>query len=109
MLSPVTRSSVILRYSPSFLAEIDRVIDLNLDKVALVALFISRLLKGIQNLTSADEEVTSAWGMHSYDIEDIGTVDFRLFMNPETAVTAIAIEQIRWRLSSSRFFSSFDY
>lgn len=94
MLSPVTSPSVIIRYSPSFLAEIDRVIDLNLDKIALVALFISRLLKGIQNLTNADEKVSSAWGSHTYEIEDIGTVVFRLFMNPETGVTAIAIEQI---------------
>ena len=70
MQSPITDHGVILRYSPSFLAEIDRVIDMNLDKIALVALFISRLLKGIQNLTNAEQEVQSSWGMHSYEIED---------------------------------------
>lgn len=109
MLSPITGRDVILRYSPSFLIEIDRVIDLNLDKITLIALFISRLLKGLQNLTNANQEVMSSWGMYSYEIEDIGIVDFKLIINPISGVTAIAIESIHWKLATSRFFSSFEY
>ena len=60
MFSPITDSHIVLRYSPEVVSEIDRIVDSNLDKVPLVALFISRLLKGIQNLSNTDQEVNSS-------------------------------------------------
>ena len=109
MFSPITDSHIVLRYSPEVVSEIDRIVDSNLDKVPLVALFISRLLKGIQNLSNTDQEVNSSWGIHSYEIEDIGVLEFRLFLDINTNITTIAVEQIKWSFLRSRFFSDFNY
>lgn len=108
MIAPITRNEVLLRFAPGVVKEIDAVIDQNLKQPSLVALFISRLLKGFQNLTNEDLPVDSVWGNHSYVIEDIGTVDFLVFKDSVTGQTAIAVEDIRWSFFNSRFFSSFE-
>lgn len=52
-----------LIYLPSVVSEIDRVTDLNLSvSINQVSLFISRLLKGIQNLSNSDTLYSFNWG-----------------------------------------------
>ena len=97
-----------LLYTPDVASEIETVINLNLEQpMTLVALFISRLLKGLQNLSNAEDGFHVSWGRCSYEIEDIGTVFFRPVLDPETGEKAFLIDQIQWKFETSRFFSSF--
>ena len=63
--------------------------------MTLVALFISRLLKGLQNLSNAEDGFHVSWGF------------FRPVLDPETGEKAFLIDQIQWKFETSRFFSSF--
>lgn len=109
MQFPISNLAVPLLYSSSFLDEVESVIVKNVDdNISGVALFISRLIKGLQNLSNADVEVLMNWGKCSYEIEDIGIVTFRALMDEETGEKAYAIEEIKWTFASSPFFSSFN-
>lgn len=92
-----------MKYAKSVVEEIDHVIDRNLDKPTLVALFISRLLKGFQNLTN----VRPNWGTYTYEIEDIAIVSFKMYCDASDGSIAIAIDSIQWTFATSRFFSDF--
>ena len=107
MISPITKDGVLLKYAKSVVEEIDQVIDRNLDKPTLVALFISRLLKGFQNLTTAEYEVRPNWGTYTYEIEDIAIVSFKMYCDASDGYIAIAIDSIQWTFATSRFFSDF--
>lgn len=97
-----------LIYLPSVVSEIDRVIDLNLTvSVNLVSLFISRLLKGLQNLSNSDALYSFNWGQYSYEIEDIGIVCFRPVMDATTGEKAFVVESIQWAFATSTLFSEF--
>lgn len=109
MISPLTHEGTKLRYSPQVIAEIDSVIDYNLGNLNLLALFISRLLKGFQDLTNDDVVVDSSWGNHSYEIEDIGVVSIRVIIDSSSGVKYVVIESIQWTFGTSRFFKEFDY
>lgn len=109
MISPLTHEGIQLRYSPRVIAEIDSVIDHNLGNLNLLALFISRLLKGLQNLTNDDIVVDSSWGNHAYEIDDIGMVSFKVIIDSSSGVKYIVIESIQWAFLTSRFFNEFDY
>ena len=109
MFSPLTDTSIRLRVSPELVLEINRVIDLNLDKVQLVALFISRLLKGLQDMTNAEEDVSSSWSVCTYEVEDIGIFAFRLFLDTNNGITTFAVDSVRWTFATSRYFSGFEY
>lgn len=99
---------VTLMYTPGVAAEIESIINLNLGQpMELVALFISRLLKGLQNLSNAVDGFHVSWGQTTYVIEDIGTVFFRPMVDGETGEKTFLIQQIRWEFESSRFFSGF--
>lgn len=91
------------------IAEIDSVIDHNLGNLNLLALFISRLLKGLQDLTNDDIVVDSSWGNHTYAIDDIGVVSFKVIIDSSSGVKYIAVESIQWAFPTSRFFNEFDY
>ena len=107
MISPITKDGVLLKYAKSVVEEIDQVIDRNLDKPTLVALFISRLLKGFQDLTNAEYEVRPNWGTYTYEIEDIAIVSFKMYCDASDGSIAIAIDSIQWTFATSRFFSDF--
>ena len=107
MISIVTRDAIQIQYAPSVLVKVDSVIDKNLNNSSQVALFISRLIKGFQNLTNEDLIINSSFGKYTYEIEDIGVVLFSYFFNPETGISAFVIDDIYWTFPTSRFFSSF--
>ena len=110
MQFPISNLAVPLLYSPFFLDEVESVIVNNVDDdVPGVALFISRLIKGLQNLSNADAEVQMNWGKCSYEIEDIGIVTFRALMDEETGEKVYAIEEIKWTFARSAFFSTFSF
>ena len=99
---------VSLLYTPNVPEEIENIINLNLSRsMDLLALFISRLLKGLQNLSNADEGFHVRWGQSSYAIEDIGTVFFRPILDSETGEKIFMIYKIQWMFETSRFFSGF--
>ena len=100
--------SVPLVYMPSVADEIEAIINLNLAQpMELVALFISRLLKGLQNLSNAEDGFHMNWGQASFEIEDIGIVFFRPVADAETKERILLICQIQWSFETSRFFPSF--
>ena len=108
MQMPISHTGITLQYSTAFLENVESVINLNVDKdVSRVALFISRLLKGLQNLSKEDAEFSFSWGKYSYSIEDIGTVYFHPLFDEETGEKAYAIDDIQWTFGTSRFFSAF--
>lgn len=110
MLAPSSNVSVPLIYSTSFIEEVERVIQENVDEnVSGVALFISRLIKGLLNLSNSDGEYQKNWGEYSFEVEDIGVICFRALIDAEQGEKAYAIESIRWTFGTSRFFSGFDY
>ena len=97
-----------LVYTPNVINEIDRIIDLNLSiSVDLVSLFISRLLKGLQNLSNTDALFSFNSGSYSYVIEDIGIVIFRPVTDISTGEKAFVIMDIQWSFMTSRHFSKF--
>ena len=105
---PIVNTGVLLYISPYFLSQVDEVIANNSDNnTQLVALFLSRLIKGLQNLSNMDTPTDSSWGKHTYTIEDIGIVSFRPVIDREKQQPAIAIEQIEWTFVNSYFFNSF--
>lgn len=107
---PISNVGFALFYSTSFLEKVEAVIDANVDeRVSDVALFITRLIKGLQNLSNSDSEVAASWGEYLYDIEDVGVVSFRLLFDEATGEKVLAIENVRWAFSTSRFFSGFVY
>ena len=107
MQIPISNTGVPLLYSASFMLEVEQVIDVNVVKdVSGVALFISRLIKGLQGLSNLSD-VDMLWGKYSYSIEDIGIVHFRPLFDEETGEKVYAIEDIRWTFVTSRFFSGF--
>ena len=98
-----------LVYSPFVEADIEYVIESNLKQpLSVLAMFISRLLKGLQNLSNASDFLFS-WGNYYYTIEDIGNVSFLPIQDPKTEEKAFAIESIQWSFEESRFFSEFSY
>ena len=102
----IVNTGVTLILSASFFSEVDNVIDRNVDSnVKLVALFISRLIKGLQNLSCSDFEVPFSWGNYSYEIEDIGIVNFTALMDDETGEKAFHVLSISWTFNSSNFFN----
>ena len=85
MFFPIVNVEYPLVLSASFIVEVENVINRNSDSnVSLVALFISRLIKGLQNLTCSDDEYAISWGNLSYEIEDIGVVDFTPLVDDES-------------------------
>lgn len=110
MLAPSSNVSVPLIYSTSFIEEVERVIQENVDEnVSGVALFISRLIKGLQNLSNSDGEYQNNWGEYTFDVEDIGVICFRALIDADKGEKTYAIESIRWTFGTSRFFSRFNY
>ena len=106
----IVKTDVPLLMSASFLMEVETVVDRNVESnVSLVALFLSRLIKGLQNLSCSDGEYSVSWGNYAYSIEDIGIVGFCPLMDPETGEKAFHLISIQWTFSTSRFFSMFDY
>lgn len=96
-----------LIYSPEVEAEFETTIGQNLDRpLTTVALFISRLLKGLQDLSNATD-FRFSWGRYYYLIEDVGEVSFYPVQDMETGEKAFMIESIDWRFETSRFFSEF--
>ena len=97
-----------LIYSAKVSFEIENTINININQpLSLVALFISRLLKGLQNLTNCKDDWGVSWGYSTFVIDDIGTVFFLPVYDPETEESAIYINDIKWSFESSRFFGSF--
>lgn len=93
-----------LLFSPSFLREIEIVIDNNVnDNVQLTALFISRLLKGLQNLSNSDLEVLKSWDTFSFEIEEIGIVQVSPLFDSEIKLRVFAIESVQWLFSKGMF------
>jgi hypothetical protein len=87
--------------------EVEQIVDINVVKdISSVALIISRLIKGLQDLSNLSD-VDMLWGRYSYGIDDIGTVHFRPLFDEETGEKVYAIEGIRWTFVTSRFFSGF--
>ena len=110
MLAPSSNVSVPLIYSTPFIEEVERVIQENVDEnVSGVALFISRLIKGLQNLSNSDGDYQKNWGEYLFEVEDIGVICFRALTDAETGEKTYAIDSIRWTFANSHFFSSFKY
>lgn len=107
MLSPITKDNILLKFAPIVITEIDQIIENNLDNPSLVALFISRLLKGFQNLSNEELETYANWSNYSYEIDDIDTVSFKVYCDSATGILALVIDDINWSFPTSRFFSSF--
>ncbi len=105
---PLTPEGITLIYSTRVIEEIDRVIDNNLDNLQLLALFISRLLKGLQNLCNDNLEINSSWGEHFFEIEDIAKVYFGIIIDPGSNEKFITVDTIQWTFATSRFFSGFE-
>lgn len=81
-----------LIYSAIVSYDIENTININLNQpLRLVALFISRLLKGLQNLTNCKDD----W------------VFFLPVYDPNTGEYALYVNDIQWSFESSRFFGSF--
>lgn len=98
-----------LLFSPLFIEEVESVIDKNVsDRVSDVALFISRLVKGLQNLSKIEDGVYKYWGEYTYEIEDIGVVHFRPLFDSADGKCIFAIERMDWKFSTSRFFMAFN-
>ena len=107
MQIPIANTSVPLLYSTSFFNEVEYIIEKNvLSQVQETALFISRLIKGLQNLSNSDLEVNCSWGECSFPIEDIGVVHFRALFDEESGERVYTIESIQWTFATSRFLSS---
>lgn len=71
-----------------------------LDKVAL---FISRLLKGFQNLANSDNDFIPYWGDYLYEMEDIGMVVFQPIFDTTSESTAFYVKSIRWNFPTVGF------
>ena len=81
-----------LIYSAIVSYDIENTININLNQpLRLVALFISRLLKGLQNLTNCKDDL----------------VFFLPVYDPNTGEYALYVNDIQWSFESSRFFGSF--
>ena len=94
-----------LLFSPSFLSELEDVVDRNVENnVQLTALFISRMLKGLQNLSNSEQEVLRSWDAFSFEIEDIGVVTLSPLYDPDTNISVYAVESIQWKFASSGLF-----
>ncbi len=95
-------------YSPEFIEEVERIIDLNLNaSTKSVGLFISRLIKGLQNMSNSESEFRIKWGTYEYEIEDIGTVSFLPMFDPESGEKFLIVKSITWCFAASRFFGDF--
>ncbi len=106
----IVNTGVPLLLSASFVLEVERVIDMNIDAdVSRVAFFISRLIKGLQNLSCSEGGYEVSWGNYSYEIEDIGLVQFVPLMDNESGEKTFHIISIQWTFSISRFFSGLKY
>ena len=103
---PIVHTGISLYLSPAFVQQVDEVIENNVyDNTQLVALFISRLIKGLQNLSNIDAVVDCFWGEHTYTIEDIGIISFCPLIDTLSQKPTFAIESISWTLSISSLFS----
>lgn len=110
MHTEIANLGISLFFPVSFWDSVDAVIDLNVERhTSEVALFISRLIKGLQDLSNVEESVDSVWGVHSFEIEDIGVVSFKPKMDLDSGKRILVIESIRWTFGTSRFFSMFEY
>ena len=68
----IVNTGIPLLLSTSFVSEVERILDANVkNNVALAALFLSRLIKGLQNLSHSDGTYSLTWGQYFYVVEDI--------------------------------------
>lgn len=107
---PLLPPDIHLFYDASFVQEIDRVLDLNLSQpLDKLALLISLLRKGIQNLSNSEQRVRNEenWNTLSYSIENIGSIFFHIIQDSDTGDTFLQIIGIRWKLKESYFFHDF--
>ncbi len=105
---PIVKAGIPLILSASFIAEVDNVINNNVDtNVPLIALFISRLIKGLQNLSCSEGGYSSSWGNYSFEIEDIGIVRFAALIDDESGEKAFHVLSISWTFATSHFFHDF--
>ena len=107
---PLLPPDVHLFYDASFVQEVDRVLDLNLSQpLDKLALLISSLRKGIQNLSNSEQRVRNEenWTTLSYSIENIGRILFHIIQDSETGEKYIQIIGIRWQLQEGYFFKNF--
>ena len=107
---PVVNTGYPLLLSRAFLQQVDDLIEKNVENhTRQVALFLSRLIKGLQNLSNLDPLVDSRWGENTYQIDDIGVVVFQPVRDSVSQQSAILVERINWQLSTSFFFSEFSF
>lgn len=107
---PVVNTGYPLLLSRAFLQQVDDLIEKNVENhTRQIALFLSRLIKGLQNLSNLDPLVDSRWGENTYQIDDIGVVVFQPVRDSVSQQSAILVERIHWQLSTSFFFSEFSF
>lgn len=105
---PIVNTGIKLFLSPVFLQQVESIVDKNADdNTDLVALFISRLIKGLQNLSKLDTPTQTSTGRHLFTIEDIGVISFIPISDSSSHMQYIAVEQIDWTFSTSFFFNVF--
>ena len=106
---PVVGTGYRIYLDPFFQTQLDAVLEKNTyQNLTMYALFISRLIKGLQDLTNSDIHITRNWGNCLYSIDDIGIVKFRPVMDADTGAQALIIESINWTFATSKFFSEFN-
>lgn len=106
----IANLSVPLYYSIAFLGQVEIVIEKNVDrKIDEAALFISRLIKGLQDLSCSDPDISRSWGTCTYLIEDIGHIHFRYLIDEETGDKAYVIDEAEWLFEKSHLFSTLEY
>jgi len=102
----IVNTGIPLMFSASFISQLEDVVNRNVNSnVSLVALFISRIIKGLQALSCSEGTYHISWGTYSYTIEDIGVVCFQPLMDIETGERAYHILSIQWTFATSHFFS----
>lgn len=108
MISGIVNTGIPLQFSSEFVSEVEAVVDMNANSnTAKVALFLSRLIKGLQNLSRSEAGFAVSWGCYSYEIEDIGIVSFRPLLDAESGQKVFHILSIYWTFATSRFFREF--
>ena len=109
MKLPIVNTGIKLFLSPLFLQQVDEIVDKNADEhTELVALFMSRLIKGLQNLSNIDTLTQTSMWQHVFTIEDIGIISFMPFFDSSSHTQYIAVEHIEWTLRTSYFFHVFN-
>ncbi len=102
----IVNTGIPLMFSASFISQLEEVVNRNVDSsVTQVALFISRIIKGLQALSRSEGTYNVSWGTYSYSIEDIGVVHFQPLMDMETGDRVYHILSIQWTFATSRFFA----